>query len=119
MPLESEVAWGLKFGEKEIRRGQLSTEQLLKSAEHGAKPLEKVEHETALRRLEGIDMSRSRPLFTLGLSRRLINRGGWRKFVPVSGGDGTKKYPPGNIFDQNPGEMSLIRSKLVNQIGIM
>ena len=29
-----------------------------------------------------------------------------RKFVPVSGGDGTKIAPTGDIFDQSPGEMS-------------
>ena len=27
-------------------------------------------------------------------------------FVPVSGGDGTKIGPPGDLFDQPPGEMS-------------
>ena len=43
--------------------------------------------------------------------------GGWRKFVPVSGGDGTKKSPSGDIFDQTPGEMISIRRKLVNQVG--
>ena len=31
---------------------------------------------------------------------------GCRKFVPVLGGDGTKIVPPGDIFDQPPGEMS-------------
>ena len=31
---------------------------------------------------------------------------GCRKFVPVSKGDGTKIAPPGDIFDQPPGEMS-------------
>ena len=30
---------------------------------------------------------------------------GCRKFVPVLGGDGTKIAPPGDIFDQAPGEM--------------
>ena len=30
---------------------------------------------------------------------------GRRKFVPVLGGDGTKIAPPGDIFDQPPGEM--------------
>ena len=31
---------------------------------------------------------------------------GCRKFVPVLKGDGTKIAPPGDIFDQPPGEMS-------------
>ena len=31
---------------------------------------------------------------------------GCRKFVPVSKEDGTKIAPPGDIFDQPPGEMS-------------
>ena len=30
---------------------------------------------------------------------------GCRKIVPVLGGDGTKIAPPGDIFDQSPGEM--------------
>ena len=32
--------------------------------------------------------------------------GGGRKFVPVLGGDGAKIVPPGDVFDQPPGEMS-------------
>ena len=32
--------------------------------------------------------------------------GGCNKFVPVLGGDGTKRSPTGDIFDQSPGEMS-------------
>ena len=34
--------------------------------------------------------------------------GGWgrHKFVPVLGGDDTKVAPPGDLFDQPPGEMS-------------
>ena len=31
---------------------------------------------------------------------------GCHKFVPVSGGDGTKIAPPGDLFDQPPGKMS-------------
>ena len=31
---------------------------------------------------------------------------GCRKFVPVLKGDGPKIAPPGDIFDQPPGEMS-------------
>ena len=31
---------------------------------------------------------------------------GCRKFVPVLGGDGTKIAPPGDIFDQAPGDLS-------------
>ena len=30
---------------------------------------------------------------------------GCRNFFPVLGGDGTKLAPPGDIFDQPPGEM--------------
>ena len=40
-----------------------------------------------------------------GVTQRLGGRG-CRKFVPVLGGDGTKIAPPGDIFDQTPGEMS-------------
>ena len=31
---------------------------------------------------------------------------GCRKYVPFWGGDGTKIAPPGDIFDQPPGEMT-------------
>ena len=31
---------------------------------------------------------------------------GCHNFVPVLGGDGTKKNPPGDIFDKPPDEMS-------------
>ena len=31
---------------------------------------------------------------------------GCHKFVPVLGGDGTEITPPGDIFDQPPGEMT-------------
>ena len=31
---------------------------------------------------------------------------GCHNFVPVSGGDGTKIAPPGDLFDQPPGKMS-------------
>ena len=37
--------------------------------------------------------------------QRLGGRG-CNKFVPVLGGDGTKTVPPGDLFDQPPGEMS-------------
>ena len=33
---------------------------------------------------------------------------GCHNFVPVSGGDGTKISPPEDLFDQTPGEMSLL-----------
>ena len=39
---------------------------------------------------------------------------GCHKFVPVSGGDGTKITPTGDLFDQPPGEMSYIRGKLAD-----
>ena len=49
---------------------------------------------------------------------RSSNGGGTgRNFVPVLGGDGTKKAPPGDIFDQPPGEMSLILGKLADHVG--
>ena len=38
-------------------------------------------------------------------------------FVPVSGVDGTKIAPPGDLFDQTPFEMSSIRGKLANPVG--
>ena len=31
---------------------------------------------------------------------------GFHNFVPIFGGDGTKIAPPGDLFDQPPGEMS-------------
>ena len=39
-----------------------------------------------------------------------------RKFIPVLGGDGTKIAPPGDIFDQPPGETSLLRGKLADHV---
>ena len=42
----------------------------------------------------------------IGVVQRLGGGRGCRKFVPVLGGDGTKIAPPGDIFDQPPGEMS-------------
>ena len=44
--------------------------------------------------------------------RRVCN-----KFVPVSGGDGTKISPTGDIFDQPPGGMISIRGKLADYVG--
>ena len=41
---------------------------------------------------------------------------GCHKFVPVLGGDGTKIAPPGDLFDQPPGEMSSIRGKLADNV---
>ena len=41
---------------------------------------------------------------------------GCRKFVPVFGGDSTKITPPGDTFDQPPGEMRWIRGKLADQV---
>ena len=39
-----------------------------------------------------------------------------RRFVPIWIGDGTKMAPPGDIFDQLPGEMNLLRVKLANHL---
>ena len=50
-----------------------------------------------------------------GFSRRL--GGGCHSFVPVLGGDGTEIAPIGDLFDQPPGEMSLIRGKLADHEG--
>ena len=41
---------------------------------------------------------------------------GCRKFVPVLGGNGTKIAPPGEMFDQPPGEMRWIRGKLADHV---
>ena len=42
-----------------------------------------------------------------GGTRSTIEGGrGCNKFVPVLGGDGTKRSSTGDIFDQPPGEMS-------------
>ena len=41
---------------------------------------------------------------------------GCNKFVPVLGRDGTKIASPGHLFDQFPGEISLIRGKLANHV---
>ena len=38
-------------------------------------------------------------------------------FFFVLGGVGTKKAPPGDIFDQVPCERSSIRTKLANHVG--
>ena len=43
--------------------------------------------------------------------------GGCHNFVPVLGGDDTKIAPPGDLFDQPPGEMSWIRGKLADHAG--
>ena len=39
-----------------------------------------------------------------------------RKCVPVLGEDGTKTAPPGDIFDQPPGGLILIRGKLADHV---
>ena len=39
------------------------------------------------------------------------------KIVPVLGGDGTKIAPPGDLFDQPPGEMNCIQGKLADYSG--
>ena len=49
--------------------------------------------------------------------QRLGGGAGTSQFVPVLGGDGTKKAPPGDLFDQPPGEMSWIRGKLADHVG--
>ena len=41
---------------------------------------------------------------------------GCRKIVPVSRGDGAKTDPPGDIFDQPPGGLSLTRGKLADHV---
>ena len=41
---------------------------------------------------------------------------GCHKFVPALGGSGTKIAPPGDIFDQPPGEMSSIQGKLADHV---
>ena len=43
--------------------------------------------------------------------------GGCKRLVPVLRGDGTKIAFPGDLFDQLPGEMNLIRGKLVDHAG--
>ena len=40
------------------------------------------------------------------LTRSIEGGRGCNNFVPVLGGDGTKRSPTGDIFDQLPGEMS-------------
>ena len=42
---------------------------------------------------------------------------GCHKFISVLEGDGTKVAPPGDLFDQPPGEMGSIRGKLADHIG--
>ena len=39
------------------------------------------------------------------------------KLCPRFGGDGTKIAPPGDIFDQPPGDMSSIWGKLADHVG--
>ena len=46
-----------------------------------------------------------------------MGRGECPKFILVLGGNGTKKNPSGDIFDQHPGEMSWIRGKLGDHVG--
>ena len=41
---------------------------------------------------------------------------GCKKNAPVLGGDGTKIAPPRDLFDQAPGQMSLIRGKLADHV---
>ena len=41
---------------------------------------------------------------------------GCREFVPVLEGDGTKIAPPGDIYDQPPGEMRRIRGKPTDHV---
>ena len=48
---------------------------------------------------------------TIGGARALNN------FVSVLGGNGTKIAPTGDIFDQPPGQMRLIRGKLADHVG--
>ena len=45
--------------------------------------------------------------------------GGCHKNIPVFGGDGMKIAPPGDLYDQPPGEMSWIRGKLSDHVGDM
>ena len=54
----------------------------------------------------------------MGTSRSTIGGGGrgCHKFVPALRGNGAKKAPPGDLFDQPPGEMSLIRGKLPDRV---
>ena len=42
---------------------------------------------------------------------------GCHEFVPVLRGEGKKIAPPGDMFDQLPGEMSSIRGKLAEHVG--
>ena len=50
-------------------------------------------------------------------SRSTIGEGrGCNKFDPVLGGDGPKKAPPGDLFDQPPHEMSWIWGKLADHV---
>ena len=43
---------------------------------------------------------------TVGTRSTIEGGRGCNKFVPVLGGDGTKRSPTGDMFDQPPGEMS-------------
>ena len=57
-------------------------------------------------------------LITMALRpvQRLGGRG-CNIFVPVLGGNGTKKASTGDIFDQPPGQMRLIWGKLADHVG--
>ena len=46
-----------------------------------------------------------------------LRRRGCHKIVPVFGGDGTKKNPPGDLFDRPSGAMSSIRGNLADHVG--
>ena len=50
-------------------------------------------------------------------TRSTIGGRGCNKFVPVLGGNGTKIAPTGDVFDQTPGQMRLIRGKLADYVG--
>ena len=62
--------------------------------------------------------SLSRPCAGDGAAESFYDWGGrrCRKFVPVLGGDGTKIAPPGDMFDQPPGEMRRTRGKLADHV---
>ena len=69
---------------------------------------------------KGYEHYRVKPTLTLiGSGKESFTewRGGYCKFVPISGGYGTKKCPLGNIFDLPRGEMSCIRGKLSDRVG--
>ena len=70
------------------------------------------------------DTRHTRPLQPFALlvwlifkSRSTIGGGrGCHKLVPGLGGDGTKIAPSGDLFDQPPGGMGWIRSKLADHV---